>query len=169
MTVDGRGPATPAQLLALLHELGIATTTVEHPPVLTMAESRRVRGDLDGTPCKNLLLRDRTGVHHLVVLAEDRKLDLKALAAALGCSRLSFAPAECLPGVLGVGPGATTPFAVVNRSAADVRVVLERSLLAEDRLCFHPLSNAMTTAIAPADLLRFLREVHREPRVVDLP
>ena len=38
-------PATRDELFARLAELGIATTTHEHPPVVTVAEARRHVGD----------------------------------------------------------------------------------------------------------------------------
>ena len=37
-------PATRADLMAKLAELGIATTTVDHPPVFTVEEARSLRG-----------------------------------------------------------------------------------------------------------------------------
>jgi Ala-tRNA(Pro) deacylase len=41
-------------------------------------------------------------------------------------------------------------------------------MLACDRLNYHPLTNAATTAIAAADLLRFLEACGHEPRILDL-
>jgi Ala-tRNA(Pro) deacylase len=34
---------------------------------------------------------------------------------------------------------------------------------------FHPLTNAMTTGIRPADLLRFLRQLGHSPELADPP
>jgi Ala-tRNA(Pro) deacylase len=41
-------------------------------------------------------------------------------------------------------------------------------MLDYDRLNYHPLTNDRTTAIAPADLLRFIAACGHQPRVVDL-
>jgi Ala-tRNA(Pro) deacylase len=163
---DTRTLTSPVELLRMLGEFGIETLTVTHPPVLTIAESRAVRGDLPGTHCKNLLLQDRRGACFLVVVTEDRRLDLKALAARLGTARLSFADPEVMARLLGVGAGTATPFAVVNDLGSAVRVVLEESLLHEQWLNFHPLVNTMTTAIAPADLLRFLEATGHPPLLI---
>jgi Ala-tRNA(Pro) deacylase len=165
--MSSRPPCRPDDLFRLLAEIGVDTETVHHPPVLTMAESRAVRGDVSGTACKNLLLRDRAGALYLVVAAEDRRLDLKALAAALGATRLSFAAPAELARALGVGAGTATPFAVLNDRGGTIRVVIERALLSAARLGFHPLANTMTTAIAPADLLRFLAATQHPPVLVD--
>jgi Ala-tRNA(Pro) deacylase len=156
-------PVSPDELFRLLGELRIETHTVAHPPVLTIAESRAVRGDLPGAPCKNLLLQDRRGACFLVVVSEDRTLDLKALAGRLGTARLSFASPDTMARLLGVGAGTATPFAAINDHDDAVRIVLEQRLLSEQWLNFHPLVNSMTTAIAPADLLRFLDAVGHPP------
>jgi Ala-tRNA(Pro) deacylase len=60
-----------------------------------------------------------------------------------------------------------TPFAVINDVAARVHVVLDREMLALDPLNYHPLTNDRTTAIAPADLTRFLRACDHEPTILD--
>jgi Ala-tRNA(Pro) deacylase len=39
-------------------------------------------------------------------------------------------------------------------------------MMARDLLNYHPLVNDATTAIAPADLLAFIRSCGHEPRIV---
>jgi len=41
-------------------------------------------------------------------------------------------------------------------------------MLRHDPLNYHPLDNTATTALAPADLLRFLTACGHEPRIVPL-
>ena len=159
---------TSDELLARLAGLGIAVTTVEHPPVFTVEEARRHRGDLSGTHTKSLFLRDKKGAMWMVVCREDRALDLKDLAARLGAKHLSFGSPERLLRHLGVIPGAVSPFAVVNDTERLVRVVLDRDVLRRDPIHLHPLDNAKTTAIAAADLVRFLEAEDHPPEVVDL-
>jgi Ala-tRNA(Pro) deacylase len=160
--------ATPDDLFRLLHDLDIPTSTLTHEPVFTVEQARRVRGRLPGGHSKNLFLRTKKGVMWLIVAKEDRQIDLKQLATRLGSDRLSFGSPERLMGALGVIPGAVTPFGVINDPQGRVRVVLDRGLLEEDPLNFHPLDNAMTTAITSADLLRFLEATGHEPLVIDL-
>ena len=157
-----------ARLFERLGALGIETRTLEHPPVFTVAESQAMRGTLPGGHCKSLFLRDKKGRQYLVVTLEDRAIDLKALRAPLGAGNLSFASADRLWATLGVIPGAVTPFALINVAPeADLTVALDLGMLAHDPLNYHPLSNDMTTAIAPADLARFIRACGREPLAID--
>jgi Ala-tRNA(Pro) deacylase len=159
---------TSEGLLARLAGLGIAVRTVEHQPVFTVEEARRHRGDLPGTHTKSLFLRDKKGTMWMVVCREDRALDLKDLAARLGAKHLSFGSPERLLRHLGVIPGAVSPFAVVNDTERLVQVVLDREVLRQDPVNLHPLDNARTTAIAAADLVRFLEAEGHPPEVVDL-
>ncbi len=160
--------ARQRDLFERLEELGIETETHTHAPVFTVEESRKVRGRLPGAHCKSLFLKDKKGVLWLVVALEDRRLDLKALAPLIGAARLSFGSPERLATHLGVVPGAVTPFALINDDRHAVRAVIDTAVMEAERAHFHPLSNDATTAIAPADLLRFIRALGHDPMVVDL-
>ena len=168
LLADGSAPLASAALLARLETLDIPHRTVVHAPVYTVAESRELRADFPGGHSKNLFLRNKKGRMWLVTCLEDRDIDLKTLAERLGAGRFSFASAERLMRYLGVVPGAVTPFAVINDHGAAVHMVLDAGLLAHDPLNFHPLDNAMTTAISADGLLRFLDYAQHAPQIVDL-
>ena len=159
---------TLEELLEFIDSLGIQTKTYQHAPVFTVDESKRLRGDLRGGHCKSLFLRDKKRHLFLVVALEHRKIDLKNVARALGAHKnLSFGSAALMMEALGVAPGAVTPFAVVNDPDRRVQVVLDRAMLDVNPLNYHPLKNNRTTAIAPADLLRFLEASDHAPRLLD--
>ncbi len=160
-------PATPADLMAMLARLGIATTTVEHAPLFTVAQSRSLRGDIPGAHTKNLFLKDRKGALFLVTASEDAAIDLKRLHTLIGASgRLSFGSADLLMAVLGVPPGAVTPFAAINDTAGRVAVVLDKALMSSPLVNCHPLTNTATTTIRADDLLAFLAATRHPPAVI---
>lgn len=162
-------PATPQDLFRHLDRLGIAYTTHEHPPLFTVEDSKRLRGALPGGHCKNLFLRDKKRNLFLLVVPEDRAIDLKALRDRLGAAgNLSFGSPELLMEALGVIPGGVTPFALINDRQKRVSVFLDKRMLEFDPLNYHPLSNALTTAIKPQDLLKFIESCGHTPRIVDL-
>jgi Ala-tRNA(Pro) deacylase len=168
-TPPGSPPATPDDLFAKLEALGIATETIRHAPVYTVEEAKALRGELSGGHSKNLFLRNKKGRMWLVTCLEDREIDMKALDARLESGRLSFGSAERLMKHLGVTPGAVTPFAAMNDRDGAVQVVLDKAMLEDYAvLNFHPLDNAMTTTIAPKDLVRFLEAIGHPPQVLDL-
>jgi Ala-tRNA(Pro) deacylase len=160
-------PATRDDLMAMLAELGIAVTTVEHPPLFTVEQSRALRGDVPGAHTKNLFLKDKKDALFLLTAAEDAELDLKHVHHRIGASgRVSFGRPELLMEALGVPPGAVTPFAAVNDVAGRVTIVLDRALMENPVIACHPLENTATTTITAADLLAFLRATGHEPRIV---
>jgi Ala-tRNA(Pro) deacylase len=161
-------PLTPDRLFARFDALGIAHKTYTHPPVFTVAEAVALRGQLPGGHCKSLFLKDKKGGLWLLVALEERRIDLKRLAETLEAPRFSFGNAELLYAVLGVRPGSVTPFALANDREHRVTVVLDRGMLDHDPLNYHPLENDRTTAISPADLLRFIADCGHVPRVIDL-
>ncbi|GBD50371.1 prolyl-tRNA synthetase associated domain-containing protein [Methylopila sp. Yamaguchi] len=156
--------ATPDDLFAKLAELGLAVATREHAPVLTVDEMMAVTGDLPDAHTKNLFLRDGKKTYFLVTMRHDQPLDLKALRGVIGArGGLSFASTEALEEHLGVKSGAVSPFAALNDAGGAVRVCLEEALMRAETINVHPLTNDRTTAIAPADLVRFLVATGHEP------
>jgi len=166
---DGSRPMTPTGLLVYLEKMGIDAVTHEHAPVFTVDEAKDVRGHLPGCHTKNLFVRNKKERMFLVVCEQDRRVDLKELGELLGAGRLSFGSPRRLMRRLGVTPGSVNPFAVLNDVEGAVEVVLDRAILKDEPLNFHPLDNAMTTAISTDALLRFLHTVDHPPRVMDFP
>jgi Ala-tRNA(Pro) deacylase len=159
-------PATPDQLFAALDRLGIAHASVKHPPLFTVEQSRALRGQIPGGHTKNLFLRDKKYELYLVVTLEDAEIELKSLHRQLGASgRFSFGSSDLLREVLGVEPGAVTPFGAINDTQGRVTVVLDAAMMEYETLNFHPLVNTMTTSIARDDLVKFLELTGHLPRI----
>jgi Ala-tRNA(Pro) deacylase len=159
-------PATRQDLFARLDGLGIATRTVEHAPVFTVDEARRLRGEIPGGHTKNLFLIDKDERLWLVVALEDAAVDLKALPHKVGSGRVSFGKPDRLRQALGIEPGSVTPFALINDVDNRVNVVLDEAMMREPLLNCHPLENTATTTIAAAELLRFIRSCGHSPKIV---
>jgi len=157
---------TPEQLFAALDALGIAHATVKHPPVFTVEQAARLRGEIAGGHTKNLFLRDKKYELYLVVALEDAEIDLKGLHRQLGASgRFSFGSSDLLREVWGVDPGAVSPFGAINDTQSRVTVVLDAAMMEHETLNYHPLVNTMTTSIARDDLVKFLQSTGHSPRI----
>lgn len=160
-------PKTPDELFAFLAELGIAVTTVEHPPLFTVADSQALRGQIDGGHTKNLFLKDKRDRYFLVTVEEDAVVDLKQIHHVIGASsRVSFGKPEALMELLGVSPGAVTAFGPINDAQGRVTVILDEALMRHEIVNAHPLTNTATTSIKATDLLRFLRATGHEPAIL---
>src|SRR5215831_6252033 len=161
-----RMSASPTDLFAYLDRLGIAHTTVNHPPLFTVEQSRALRGQIAGGHTKNLFLRDKRGTLYLVTALEHAEIELKSLHRRLGASgRFSFGSAELMRETLGVEPGSVTPFGALNDTSGRVTIVLDAAMMTHAALNFHPLVNTMTTTIGRDGLLRFLSATGHPARI----
>lgn len=159
-------PATRQDLFGLFERLGITAKTHEHPPVFTVEEAKRVHDGIPGGHCKNLFCKDEKGELWLIVALEDSTINLKAAPGKIGSKRLTFGKPDLLMEVLGVEPGSVTPFGLINDTAARTNVVLDRQMMEQAQLNFHPLQNTATTTISSDDLVRFVRACGHDPRIV---
>lgn len=152
-----------------LDSLGIAYTRHEHPPVFTVEEAERHWEHIEATHCKNLFVRNKKGNnHYLVIVERSKSVDLKRLAVLLGDDRLSFASSDRLERLLGLSPGAVSPFGLLNDAARAVTVVLDKQVTEASRVAFHPNANTATVALSFADFNRFLASCGHRVRVLPL-
>ena len=169
MICDSQEPQRPT-LEAFLTHHRIEATRHEHAPVMTVAESERLVPPLPGAKTKNLFLRDKKGLRHLLVsVPSDLAVDLNRLGDTLKVGRLGFASAERLSRHLGITPGSVSLLALLNDTARKVEFVIDRKLWAADAVQAHPLVNTATMIIAHGDLERFLAATGHSPRVIDVP
>ncbi len=114
-------------------------------------------------------MRDKKGRIFLLVLEESARIDLKKVHEVIGgAGRVSFGTPELLEEVLGVKPGAVTPFAAVNDREGRATVVLDAPLMRHERLNFHPLVNTRTTGLPRSDFLKFLEAVSHAPMILPI-
>ena len=153
-----------------LAEHSIEYERVDHPPVFTCEEAEQLVPPMPGTDTKNLLVRDKKGRRHfLVVVRYDTSVDLKSLSRALGVSNLSFASSERLKKYLGIEPGAVSLLAIVNDIESAVEVILDADLWKARVLRCHPLVNTSTLAIRRSDIELLLRITGHRYTVLHVP
>ncbi|CAN1175418.1 Prolyl-tRNA synthetase associated domain-containing protein 1 [Linum perenne] len=161
---------TKEQLIARLKELEIKFEQYEHPAVLTVEAQAKYVGDKGGGLSKNLFLKDKKSRFYIVSALADTKVDLKVLSQRLGLGKggIRMAPEEALGQILQVSLGCVTPFALVNESARDVSLLLDKGFKSQEHCFFHPLSNETSISLRASDLDKFLESIGREPSYVDL-
>jgi Ala-tRNA(Pro) deacylase len=161
-------PHTKDSILGLLESLGIEAKTHDHPPIFTVADGEEHWQGIPGTHCKNLFLKDAKGQMWLVSTPIHRKIDLKALPDKIGAARISFGSADRLRATLMIEPGSVTPFALANDREKKVICVLDKAMMQDALLAFHPLVNTATTLLTPEGLLTFLKATGHAPMLVAL-
>lgn len=159
---------TQEELFTLLKKIGIETTNHEHPAVYTVEEADLHHEGIDGAHSKNLFFKDKKKDLFLVVTLSDKPIQIKDTAKKIGAKSPSFGKPDLLAEVLGVIPGAVTPFAVVNDDTHRVKVILDEEMMENDLLNFHPLVNTATTTITAKDLVKFLEHLNQEFEIIRL-
>jgi Cys-tRNA(Pro) deacylase len=89
----------------------------------------------------------------LALVPGDRRADPQKVAAAAGCSSARVARADQVVAATGFEPGAVAPFPV----AGVERVLVDRTVLAHERVWIGAGSRRHLAAIAPAELARLTR------------
>jgi len=166
---NGEAAATVEHVLATLNALGIEQETIEHEPLYTVEQSKQVAFDKPGAHTKNLFLRNKKGRMFLLVVEQNRTVDLKALRDKLQLSggQFAFASTERLSKFLGVVPGSVSPLALINDVSEKVTVYIEGSLLAQEWIYLHPCRNTHSTRLRCSDLLWLLENWNHPVTVLD--
>ena len=160
---------TEDQIYAELSAAGIAFEKLEHPAVMTVADSAQVHVNLPAAHTKNLFLRDRAGAFWLIVMPSAQRADLKGMAKILGAGKFSFAKPADMERLLNVAPGAVTPLAACSAPAGMVQLVFDSRFDSSERIAVHPLRNTATIALAFDQLIAWLSEKGAAPKIIDLP
>lgn len=159
---------TQAQVIALLDEMGLSYSLLEHAPVATMADSLPNARRLGAVMPKNLFLTPRSEREFfLAIVPPDAPLKTSSVSKQLGSARLSFGSEERLWEFLQTLPGAISPFGLLFDRQKRVRFAMERSLLGEISLAFHPCAPTATIAMQTPEFLRFLSLLQIEPILFD--
>lgn len=161
-------PVPATALLAILGGLEITYRLYHHQPVFTVAESLDIERGMPGAHCRNLFVRDKKENMFLVVAQNETMIDLKKLSGLLDCGRLSFGSAERLWDNLGVRPGSVCPFSIINDKESAVTIVLDKAMMQNDIVNYHPMENHMTIGLSPDDLVKFIKHTGHEPLILDL-
>ena len=145
-------------VLTLLGDRKIQFDIVEHDPVYTIDEMLRLNLPHAEAVAKNLFLRDdKKRNYYLLVVREEKKVDLKALKEKIVTRPLSFASEGDLNQLLGLTKGSVTPFGILNDEDRRVKVLIDQSFW-ESLIGVHPNENTATVWMHIADLAEILEE-----------
>lgn len=137
-------------ILSHLDALNIPYAHYEHAAAPTLEDCLRLPfAAPDVMFCKNILLcnRQRTAFY-LYVTLPDKPFRTAETSKALGTSRLSFAPAECLPAMLHLKAGSLSPLGLWFDEGDAIQLALDREICRKERIAFHPCDNTATVIFA---------------------
>ena len=95
-------------------------------------------------------------------------MKLSEVGKSIGVKDLRFGDESVMFDIIGVKQGCVTAYALLNDKKHQVKFLLDSEAFNENHrfVNFHPMSNAATLGIAPADLKRFLNHTGHEPTLL---
>ena len=146
-----------------LDNLNIGYKKFDHVAVFTVEDAKKISQNILGTKTKNLFLRDKKKTNYFLVSTKDNKrVDLKKLAKRLGVKKLSFASPQDLAKFLNLKPGSVSPFGLIYDKESRVKLIIDREILEEDRINFHPNDNRVTLNLKTEDFKKYLQSLKNE-------
>ena len=143
---------TKETILARLDALGVPYDRYDHPAA-TLEDCRTLPfASPEVTICKNILLCNRQQTAFFLYLTlPDKVFRTSQVSHALGSSRLSFAPGECLESMLHLHTGSLSPLGLWFREASAITLAVDSAVLKTRRIAFHPCDNTCTVVFDQTD------------------
>ena len=148
------------EIYDLLHHKNIWYEITEHIAVYNMAELSQIEIPYPEADAKNLFVRDdKKQKFYLITVKGDKRVDLKEFRRNNNTRPLSFASAEDLMELLGLIPGAVSPFGLLNDSDCKVEFFIEQAFWEDSGIIgVHPNDNTATVWLKVEDLIDIIRE-----------
>lgn len=152
-----------------LENLGIEYNLIEHEPLYTAQQLVVIKDVAKGTHCKNLFLWNSKGSeYYLIVVRDDKQVDLKSLKDKIGSTRLSFASPERLFSVLKLTPGSVNPFSLMNDFEHKVKLYIDIDVLNGENLNFHPNINTKMVNLSLDGFEKFLNSLENSIEKIEI-
>ena len=153
-----------------LKENGIRHEITEHAAVFNMEELDAVELPYPDRDAKNLFVRDdKRRSYYLITVRGDKRVDLKEFRKIYGTRPLTFVKPDELADILGLIPGAVSPFGLLNDAEKKVVFYIDTAFQEGSGLIgIHPNDNTATVWLKAEDLIRIIRDHGNEVNVVTL-
>ncbi|WP_156299826.1 YbaK/EbsC family protein [Streptobacillus canis] len=150
----------------LLKEMNIEYKTLEHEAISSVKDHLF---ELEGQQVKNLLLKaKKTNNIYLVLIHDEKSLNLTDLAEKLEEKRLSFASSDTMIELTGCKPGILTPFGLLFDKDYKVNLIVDTAIDTSTTIGAHPFINTKTLNIQFKDFERFFEYTGHKINFIEL-
>ena len=141
----------------------------EHIAVYNMAEVALLDMPYPEADAKNLFVRDKKKNYYLLTVKGHKRVDLKEFKEKNNLKSLSFASQEDLMSIMGLIPGAVSPFGLLNDEEFKVQFYVDEELLGgEGIIGIHPNNNTATVWLKTKDVLQIIEEHGNKVHIVSI-
>ena len=151
-----------------LHSININYEIVNHPAAWTTEDADKYIEGYEGVRSKTMFMADKKNRNfYLIILNENKRLDIKTLSEIIG-DRLHFGKEEDLKEKMNLVPGMVSLFGLLNNKNHDIRVYIDKDLLNEKIITFHPNDNTATLFMNIDDMFKFLDEINYKYELINI-
>ena len=152
-----------------LDKMGIKYEVVEHPPALTTQEADDYIEGKEGVRSKTMFMSDKKKRNfYLLILDDAKRLDIKKIGELIGEKSLRLGNEENLKNKMNLQFGVVSPFGLLNNNEKDIKVYIDKELLNEEIITFHPNENTATIFIKMNDMFKFFDNLNYKYELIEM-
>lgn len=152
-----------------LNTLGIQFKIVEHEPAYTTEEADKYIEGHDGVRTKTMFICNKKKTNYYMIIMDDSKrLDMNKFKEIVSEKQMKMASEEALNQKLGIKPGMVSPFGLLNNDEKDVKIYMDKEIITEEIMTFHPNDNTKTLFITTKDLFKYFENIGYELNIIEL-
>lgn len=152
-----------------LKELEIDFKIVDHPPAFTTKLADKYIEGHDGVRTKSMFLTDRKKKNfYLVILDDYKRLDMDRFKDIVGEKKVKMASENSLMEKMKLPAGTVSPFGLLNNEDHDIKFFMDKEIVDEEIMTFHPNINEKTLFLKTKDLFKYLDNIGYEVNIIEL-
>ena len=152
-----------------LNSMGIQFKIVEHEPAYTTEEADKYIEGHDGVRTKTMFICNKKKTNYYMIIMDDTKrLDMNKFKEIVSEKQMKMASEESLKEKLGIKPGMVSPFGLLNNDEKDVKIYMDKEIITEEIMTFHPNDNTKTLFITTKDLFKYFGNIGYDLSIIEL-
>ena len=151
-----------------LNSMGIQFKIVEHEPAYTTEEADKYIEGYDGVRTKTMFICNKKKNYYMIMMDDSKRLDMNKFKEIVSEKQMKMASEESLKEKLGVKPGMVSPFGLLNNDEKDVKIYMDKEIITEEIMTFHPNDNTKTLFITTKDLFKYFENIGYELNIIEL-
>lgn len=152
-----------------LNALDIGFEVVEHEPALTTEQANHFIEGVEGVRTKTMFLTDKKKRNfYLVIMDDSKRMDMKRFSEIVQTKRIKMASSESLYEKMQLPPGVVSPFGLLNNMEKDIHVYIDKEIMSEKRMSFHPNTNEKTLFLETDDLIKYVESLGYKVCIIEM-
>lgn len=152
-----------------LEKMGIEYEVMNHPPAETTQQADQFIEGKEGVRSKTMFMSDKKKKNfYLLILDDAKRLDIKKIGELIGEKSLRLGSEENLKEKMNLRFGVVSPLGLLNNAEKDIKVYVDKELLSERIITFHPNENDATIFIKMEDMFKFLDNLGYKYEIIEM-